>query len=63
MSGRNRVTGIERTSGGEWRVDTEQGSITCEHIVNAAGSFADQVAQMTGIRLPIVNMEHQYLGY
>ena len=58
---RNRVTGIERTSGGEWRVDTEQGSITCEHIVNAAGSFADQVAQMTGIRLPIVNMEHQYL--
>ena len=58
---RNRVTGIERTSGGEWRVDTEQGSITCEHVVNAAGSFADQVAQMTGIRLPIVNMEHQYL--
>ena len=58
---RNRVTGIDRTSGGEWRVDTEQGSITCEHVVNAAGSFADQVAQMTGIRLPIVNMEHQYL--
>lgn len=58
---RNRVTGIERTAGGEWRVDTEQGSITCEHVVNAAGSFADQVAQMTGFRLPIVNMEHQYL--
>ncbi len=58
---RNRVVGIERTSGGEWRVDTEQGSITCEHVVNAAGSFADQVAQMTGFRLPIVNMEHHYL--
>ena len=58
---RNRVTGIERTPSGEWRVDTEQGSITCEHVVNAAGSFADQVAQMTGFRLPIVNMEHQYL--
>ncbi len=58
---RNRVTGIERMPSGEWRVDTEQGSITCEHVVNAAGSFADQVAQMTGFRLPIVNMEHQYL--
>ncbi len=58
---RNRVTGINRTAGGEWRVETEQGAITCEHVVNAAGSFADQVAQMTGIRLPVVNMEHQYL--
>ena len=58
---RNRVIGIERTSGGEWRIDTEQGSIVCEHVVNAAGSFADQVAQMTGFRLPIVNMEHQYI--
>ncbi len=58
---RNRVTGIEQTSSGEWRVETEQGPILCEHVVNAAGSFADQVAQMTGFRLPIVNMEHQYL--
>ena len=58
---RNRVIGIERTSGGEWKVITEQGSIVCEHLVNAAGSFSDQVAQMSGFRLPIVNMQHQYL--
>ena len=58
---RNRVTGVERTSGGEWRVITEKGSIVCEHVVNAAGSFCDQVAQMSGFRLPVVNMEHQYL--
>ena len=58
---RNRVTGVERTSSGEWKVITEQGSIICEHVVNAAGSFSDQIAQMTGFRLPIVNMEHQYL--
>ena len=58
---RNRVTDIQQNANGEWRVDTEQGTITCEHIVNAAGSFADQVAQMSGFRLPIVNMEHQYL--
>ncbi len=58
---RDRVIGVEKTSGGEWRVNTEQGQITCEHIVNAAGSFSDQVAQMSGFRLPIVNMEHQYI--
>jgi len=58
---RNRVTGVERIAGGEWKVITEQGDIVCEHVVNAAGSFSDQVAQMSGFRLPIVNMEHQYL--
>ncbi len=58
---RNRVIGVERTNGGEWNVITEQGSIVCEHVVNAAGSFSDQVAQMSGFRLPIVNMQHQYL--
>ena len=58
---RNRVTGVERTGGGEWKVITEQGTIICEHVVNAAGSFCDQVAQMSGFRLPVVNMEHQYL--
>lgn len=58
---RNRVTAVERTTGGEWKVITEQGSIVCEHVVNAAGSFADQVTQMSGFRLPIVNMQHQYL--
>ncbi len=58
---RNRVNAVEQTAGGEWKVTTEQGAIICEHVVNAAGSFSDQVAQMTGFRLPIVNMEHQYL--
>ena len=58
---RTRVTGIERSNNGEWIVETDQGSIVCEHVVNAAGSFADQVAQMSGFRLPIINMVHQYL--
>ncbi len=58
---RNRVMGVERLPSGEWQVTTESGTIRCEHVVNAAGSFADQVAQMSGFRLPIVNMEHQYV--
>ncbi len=57
----NRVTDINRRPDGEWEVVTEKGTIVCEHIVNAAGCFGSLVAEMTGLRLPIVNMIHQYL--
>ncbi len=61
ISLRNRVLDIKQRPGGEWEVMTEQGSIVCEHVVNAAGSFADQVGAMVGLKLPIINMVHQYL--
>ncbi len=57
----NRVIDINRLPSGEWEVDTEQGKVTCEIVVNAAGSFARQVAQMVGADLPICNMEHHYI--
>jgi dimethylglycine dehydrogenase len=57
----NRVMDINRLPSGEWEVDTEQGKVTCEIVVNAAGSFARQVAQMVGADLPICNMEHHYI--
>ncbi len=57
----NRVTDVRRTPNGEWQVVTEKGPITCEHVVNAAGSFAPQVGAMTGLKVPLVNMVHQYL--
>ncbi len=56
-----RVTAISQASNGEWVVETEKGTIRCEHVVNAAGSFACQVAAMVGLELPIVNMIHQFL--
>jgi len=58
---RNRVLEVKRRAGGEWEVVTEQGAIVAEHVVNAAGSFAPQVGAMVGLRVPIVNMVHQYL--
>jgi dimethylglycine dehydrogenase len=45
----------------EWEVVTDQGTIVCEHVVNAAGSFAQQVGEWVGLDLPIVNMKHHYL--
>jgi dimethylglycine dehydrogenase len=57
----NRVTDIARRPSGEWEVVTEQGTVVCEHVVNAAGCYARQVAQMVGGDVPITNMEHTYL--
>ena len=58
---RCRVLDVKPRVSGEWEVVTEQGSIVAEHVVNAAGSFAAQVAAMVGLRVPVVNMVHQYL--
>ena len=57
----NRVTGIERLPGGEFRVATEQGDVTCEHVVNAAGCYADRVSAWLGVQTTFANMKHQYL--
>ena len=57
----NRVTGIEQLPGGEFRVATEKGDITCQHVVNAAGCYADRVSAWLGVQTTFANMKHQYL--
>ena len=42
-------------------VVTEQGEITCEHVVNAAGCYARDVGRWVGVETPITNMEHHYI--
>lgn len=58
------VTGVRR-EGEEWVVESEQGEIRCEKVVNAAGYYAQRVAEMFkpyGARdLPMMVMSHQYL--
>ena len=55
------VTAIGARPGGEWRIETPQGSITAEVVVNAAGYRAAEVAAMVGRDLPCVALSHQYL--
>jgi len=57
----NRVTAIDQNASGEWTVRTEKGDITCEHVVNAGGCYGPEVGAMVGLKVPIVNMVHQYL--
>ncbi len=58
---RNRVTGLTQLPTGEWDVATELGTVRAEIVVNAAGCYARQVAQMAGIDIPVTNMEHHYI--
>ena len=58
---KNRVTGLTQLPSGEWDVATEKGVIRAEIVVNAAGCYARQVAQMAGIDIPVTNMEHHYI--
>lgn len=55
------VTGITQKANGEWVVSTDQGDITCEHVVSATGSFARQTGAMVGLDIPVVPVEHQYI--
>jgi dimethylglycine dehydrogenase len=58
---RNRVLALTQLPQGGWRVDTEQGPVTTEHVVNAAGLWARRVGRMAGIDLPLTPMQHHYL--
>ncbi len=57
----NRVLSLTPLPSGGWRVETEQGTITAEHIVNAAGLWARKVGNMVGVDHPLVPMVHHYL--
>ena len=55
------VNDIQRNPDGGWRVITDKGDITCEHVVNAGGLWAREVGRMVGLELPVLAMEHMYL--
>ncbi|MEO0484293.1 MAG: FAD-dependent oxidoreductase [Pseudomonadota bacterium] len=55
-----KVTETNPTAEG-WEVVTDQGTLHCEHLVNAAGLWAREVGHMAGIKLPLHPMEHQYI--
>ncbi|GAI84579.1 unnamed protein product, partial [marine sediment metagenome] len=57
-----RVTGIELSPAGEvTQVNTDQGPIKTECVVNAAGEWAPRIGEMVGVTIPMVPLMHQYL--
>ena len=57
------VTGATQLPGGEWKIATSKGEITCEHVVCATGNYARQTGRLFGLNVPAIPVEHQYIVY
>ncbi len=57
---RCRAVNLSRKTCGEWYVETEFGNIHCEHVVNAAGTYARQIGEWNHLQLPMTSMTHHY---
>jgi dimethylglycine dehydrogenase len=59
---RCRATNITQDANGEWVLKTEQGTIRCEHVVNAGGTYARQMGEWSGLQLPMTSMTNWSAG-
>uniref|UniRef100_A0A8C9U9J6 Dimethylglycine dehydrogenase, mitochondrial n=1 Tax=Scleropages formosus TaxID=113540 RepID=A0A8C9U9J6_SCLFO len=55
------VTGLTPTSNGKWDVQTPQGTLRANRIVNAAGFWAREVGKLIGLEHPTIPVHHQYV--
>ncbi|HEX9044518.1 MAG TPA: FAD-dependent oxidoreductase [Candidatus Limnocylindrales bacterium] len=55
------VTGIARADGRVAGVETTEGPIRCEVVVNAAGMWGRDIGAMAGVTVPLQATEHYYL--
>jgi heterotetrameric sarcosine oxidase beta subunit len=56
-----KVTGINKTGNRIVSVETTQGSIQTNQVVNAAGAFSRDVSEMAGLTIPTYNEKHEIL--
>ncbi len=54
------VTGLTQLKDGTWTVETTQGPIDADIVVNAGGYRVNEVGAMMGVQHPVASMEHQY---
>ncbi|CAD0186016.1 Aminomethyltransferase [Ruegeria sp. THAF57] len=54
------VVGLKQHADDTWTVQTEQGDIDCDIVVNAGGYRVNEVGAMMGVHHPVASMEHQY---
>ncbi len=55
-----RVTGVRVENNRVHAVETDQGTIECEYVVNAGGIYAHEIGLLAGVHVPLVAMAHQY---
>ncbi len=58
---KTRVTSIDTKDGRVTGVQTTEGPITAEIVVNCGGQWARQVGRMVGVTVPLYSCEHMYI--
>ena len=56
-----KVTGIRQAGGRVTGVDTADGAVRAEFVVNCAGLWAREVGRMAGVNVPLMAAEHFYV--
>ncbi len=56
-----RVTGVAIKDRRVTAVETNQGPVACETVVNAAGMWARAFGRLAGVNIPLIPVQHQYL--
>ena len=54
------MTGVRVENNRVRAVETDQGVIECEYVVNAGGIYAHEIGLLAGVHVPLVAMAHQY---
>jgi len=58
---KTRVTGVTVKDGTAVGVETAEGDIACEVVINCAGQWARRLGQMCGVTVPLYSAEHMYI--
>ena len=56
-----QVIGFEIVEGRVVAVNTNQGSVKCDRVVNCGGMWARQIGAMAGVNVPLQTVKHQYV--
>ncbi len=56
-----RVSGFRMDGARITHVETDQGAIACDKVVNCAGQWARQLGEKAGISVPLQPIKHQYI--
>lgn len=54
------ATAYEKLENDHWKVSTNNGAITCEHLIFATGNYARENARRVGLDIPCIPIVHQY---
>ncbi|XP_034955456.1 dimethylglycine dehydrogenase, mitochondrial isoform X2 [Zootoca vivipara] len=56
-----QVTDLKSRADGTWEVETPQGIIRANRVVNTAGFWAREIGEMIGLPHPLIPVHHQYI--